>query len=167
MNYPVPAKTPKENAKFLDNVRLNKFISEYQQMINRAMYVHGATEDEFLVRVNGKKYGFKSHPHHPCTIWCQTNRSNFTHAVESLLAFYNEHKARGGKGHNNVVENVARALEFSTKLPEGELTPFANCAANKDLGICYKHIEDVHLAYRKYYEDRWKRDKKPPKWTRG
>lgn len=33
MNYPVPTPIPRDNARFLDNVRLNKFISEFQQMI--------------------------------------------------------------------------------------------------------------------------------------
>lgn len=39
--------------------------------------------------------------------------------------------------------------------PEPHLTSFANCAAHTGLGISYKHIEDVHKAYRIYARKRW------------
>lgn len=167
MNYPVPMSTPRENAKFLDNVRLNKFITEYQQMINVAMAYHGATEDQLLVRINGQPFGTKSHIHHPCSVWVRTNRSNFCHAVRSLLEFYNEHIARGGKGHINVKNNAKKAIDFAVNIPRGRLTPFVNAAANSDLGVSFKHIKDVHLAYQLYMNERWDMDKKEPKWTYG
>lgn len=164
MNYPVPMSTPKENAQYLDNSRLNKFISEFQQMINRAMYLYGATDDQLLKRVNGKTYGVKGHPHHPCTLWIQHNRGNFVHACRSVLEFANEHWNRGGRGHGNVHDNMRRAIAFAKNIPTGTRTAFPNCAANEDSGINYKHIKDVHLAYQLYYEDRWMLDKNEPKW---
>lgn len=165
MNYPVPMETPKENAEFMDNVRLNKFISEFQQMINVAMAFHGATENELLVRKNGRVFKAKGHFNHPCTIWARTNRSNFLHMTRSTLEFYKEHIKRGGKGHENVRDNVRRAIRFASKLPPGQRTPFPNCAAHDSLGVNYKHLSDVHAAYQLYINDRWDMDKKEPKWT--
>lgn len=164
MNYPQPMPTPRENAKCLDNVRLNKFITEFQQMMNVAMASHGAQSHELLVTKAGKPYGTKSHINHPCTVWVRKNRSNFLHMTRSLLEYYKEHIGRGGSGHENVVANVKRAMMFASRLPAGARTPFPNCAASEKLGIDYKHIEDVHEAYRLYYADRWNMDKKEPKW---
>ena len=50
-------------------------------------------------------------------------------------------------------------------MPDKSLTVFANCAARQDMGINYKHVEDVPTAYRLYLIDRWERDKRIPKWT--
>jgi hypothetical protein len=164
MNYPVPMPTPKENAKYLDNVRLNKFISEYQQMIACAMGYYGATDEQLPKRKNGNPFSIKSHPNHPCTLWAKKNRSNFLHMCRSTLEFVKEHHERGGKGHENARENVKKAMKFAGNIPGGARTPFPNCAASEELGVSYKHVPNVHLAYQLYYKDRWKLDKKEPKW---
>jgi hypothetical protein len=52
---------------------------------------------------------------------------------------------------------------FSTE----EETPFPNCAANAALGISFKHVEDVHQAYRMYINARWQRDTIPLTWNYG
>jgi hypothetical protein len=49
-------------------------------------------------------------------------------------------------------------------IPNGNLTPFANCAANKSIGVSYKHIKDTTLAYQLYLNDRWDNDKRNPTW---
>jgi hypothetical protein len=164
MNYPVPTPFPRQNAQFLDNVRLNKFIVEFQQMLNVAMAHNGANNEDLLVRLNGNTFGTKGHVNHPCTVWVRKNRANFLHMTRSLLEFYNEHIRRGGKGHSNVKENVRKCMSFAKKMPQGLLTPFANCAAHKDFGIDYKYMKDVHKAYFLYINDRWDLDKKEPKW---
>lgn len=165
MNYPVPTPDPVQNAKFLDNKRLNKFITEYQQMINVAIAFHGGTGDQLLIRKNSLSYGVKGHFNHPCTIWARHNRSNFLHMVKSTLEFYLEHKRRGGKGHENVIENVERATYFAARIPEGELTPFPNCTVASKYNISFKHIEDVHMAYKLYLNARWDNDLTEPQWT--
>lgn len=165
MNYPVPTPDPKQNAKYLDNRRLNKFITEYQQMINVAIAYHGGVENQFLTRKNGTSYSSKSHFNHPCTIWARLNRSNFLHMVKSTLEFYLEHKERGGKGHDNVPENIKKAVCFSSKVPEGGLTPFPNCTVAPKYNINFKHIEDVHLAYQLYLNARWDNDSVEPQWN--
>ena len=165
MNYPVPTPIPRKNAEFLDNARLNKFITEFQQMIAVAMGHHGATDQEMLVRKNGNPFKTSGHKNHPCTIWARTNRSNFIHMCRSTLEFLNEHYRRGGRGHENARSNIKRAMAFANKLPAGPRTPFPNCAAHESLGINYKHMLDVHMAYKLYINDRWDMDKKEPKWT--
>lgn len=165
MNYPVPMPTPRQNAEFMDNVRLNKFIVEFQQMIAVAMGSYGATDDELPRRINGKPFGTKGHLNHPCTVWVRKNRSNFLHMCRTTLEFLNEHYKRGGKGHINARDNIKLAMKFASKLPSGARTPFANCAAHKDLGIDYKWVKDVHSAYSMYINDRWNLDKKKPRWS--
>jgi hypothetical protein len=165
MNYPVPCGIPRKNAEFMDNVRLNKFISEFQQMIAVAMGYHGASEEQLPKRLNGKPFGTKGHFHHPCTVWARTNRSNFIHMCRSTLEFLNEHYKRGGKGHLNCRDNIRLAMKFAKNLPTGARTAFPNCAAHDSLGISYKHVKNVHMAYALYINDRWDLDKKEPKWT--
>jgi hypothetical protein len=165
MNYPVPTPDPKQNAKFLDNRRLNKFITEYQQMINVAIAFHGGEREQFLIRKNNLPYGSKSHFNHPCTIWARHNRSNFMHMVKSTLEFYLEHKERGGKGHENVPQNIKKATDFSLNIPQGELTSFPNCTVASKYDINFKHIGDVHLAYKLYLNARWDNDSTEPQWT--
>ena len=165
MNYPVPTPDPRENAKYLDNRRLNKFITEYQQMINVAMAYHGGIGDQLLTRKNGLKYGVKSHLNHPCTIWARQNRSNFKHMVQSTTEFYLEHMRRGGRGHENVMDNMKKAMYFANRLPDGGLTPFPNCTVAPKYNINFKHVEDVHQAYQLYLNARWDNDSIEPQWT--
>ena len=164
MNYPVPMTTPKQNAKFLDNLRLNKFITEFQQMIAVAMGYYNATPEQLPKRLNGKPFGIKGHLNHPCTIWARTNRSNFIHMCRSVLEFLNEHYSRGGKGHLNARDNIKLAMKFASRIPAGARTPFPNCAAAKEFNVDYTNMKDVHMAYQLYYNDRWDLDKKEPRW---
>jgi len=165
MNYPVPTPIPRKNAQFLDNVRLNKFITEFQQMIAVAMGFYGASEKELPLRKNGNPFKTKGHLNHPCTVWARKNRSNFIHMCRSTLEFLNEHHRRGGRGHDHVRDNVKRAMRFSERLPTGPRTSFPNCAAHEGLGIDYKGVQDVHMAYMLYINDRWDMDKREPKWS--
>jgi len=47
------------------------------------------------------------------------------------------------------------------------LSPFANCARNKSLGIDFTTITNVHDAYKNYLCERWKNDKLTPVWKGG
>lgn len=46
-------------------------------------------------------------------------------------------------------------------------TKHPNCAANQGQGLSFKHIDDVHMAYRLYLNERWKRDTIPLSWVHG
>jgi hypothetical protein len=59
------------------------------------------------------------------------------------------------------------AMAFAKNIPTGARTEFPNCAAHDSLGINYKHIKDVHVAYQMYYQTRWRIDARKPKWSRG
>lgn len=165
MNYPVPTEIPRENAKFLDNKRLNKFITEYQQMLNVTMGFYGATQGQLLTTKNNTPYSTKSHINHPCTIWARQNRSNFLHMTRSTLEFYLEHIRRGGNGHENVRDNIRKAIVFAKNIPTGNRTAFPNCTVASKYNINYKHVRDVHLAYKLYLNDRWDNDSTEPKWV--
>jgi hypothetical protein len=49
-------------------------------------------------------------------------------------------------------------------IPEGKLTPMPNCAANKEKGVSFKHIDDTCTAYQLYLNERWEGDKREPTW---
>jgi hypothetical protein len=75
-----------------------------------------------------------------------------------------EYNYRTGKMHKSS-ELFPKLMAGIVHIPKGELTPFKNCAARKDMGIDYKNIEDTYEAYKMYLIDRWARDKLVPKWT--
>lgn len=78
-------------------------------------------------------------------------------------ALFTEKRERFGSVH--MYEDYLPMLQAQTGLiPAGGRTPFANCAANASLGISFKHVQDVRLAYRLYLDERWKLDKLPPRW---
>lgn len=58
-------------------------------------------------------------------------------------------------------------LEQMRKLRHELPTPtkFCNMASNRSLGLCFKHVEDPHEAYRKYLQARWDRDRFMPVWS--
>ena len=82
-----------------------------------------------------------------------------------MKALSDEYTFRSGKVHKTYRELYDDLEKGAEYIADGDLTPFANCAARQDMGINYKHIEDVPTAYRLYLIDRWQNDKLKPKWT--
>jgi hypothetical protein len=82
-----------------------------------------------------------------------------------MKALSDEYTYRTGKVHKTYRELYDDLVAGSNHMPDKSITPFANCAARQDMGINYKHLEDVPTAYRHYLVDRWERDKLIPKWT--
>lgn len=61
--------------------------------------------------------------------------------------------------------NLLRVFTGAQFIPDGELTKFPNCAARKEEGIDYTHLDDVFEAYQLYMNDRWDTAKRTLKWT--
>ena len=155
MNIFVTSKCPVKSAEYLDNKRVNKMILESCQMLSTAINLAG-----------GKGLYKSCHINHPCSVWVRESLENFLWLWAHMEALQDEYHKVSGKVHKSyrvfTESNIlSQAMEL---LPSKGLTPFANCAANSEKGVSYKHIDDTVLAYKLYLNDRWDTDKLEPKW---
>lgn len=154
MNIFAVSPYPSECAKALDDKRLVKMVLETAQILTTAAILNGATNLTYK----------PTHKNHPCVKWAAKNKMTgiwlFLH-FQYLLA---EYKFRFGKDHacSKLTDELSNTGEFFNGWDH---EPFPNCTTNKAKGISFKHIEDVHEAYRLYLNARWKTDKIKPKWT--
>ena len=155
MNIFATSDCPVDCAKFLDDKRLRKMCLETAQMLCTAVNEHG-----------GEAPYKSTHKNHPANVWTRTTRENYIWLLLHLIALGNEYYRRFGKVHKSVTL-APKLAEFRTLIPEGERTPFANCAANKDKNLCFKHIENVYDAYKMYLYARFYGDTITPVCTLG
>lgn len=153
MNIFVTDPCPIQSAKNLDNKRVVKMTLETAQLLATAIQLNG-----------GDATYKKTHVKHPATIFTAKTKENYRWVLRHFCALSREYTRRYGKTHK-CVEYVKEFVEGIKYIPEGELTEFANCAANQELGISYKHHKNVHMAYMLYLNERWENDKREPVWT--
>lgn len=152
MNIFFTDENPVKCAQYLDNSRVIKMATESCQMLSTALHEYGI------------KGPYKpTHKNHPINIWVRESRENFLWLWEHMDALILEYFFRYGK-HHKCSEYQLDLLQGAQIIPSKGLTPKPNCAANKKLGISYKHIDDVYLAYQLYLQERWELDKREPKW---
>lgn len=152
MNIFVTTDCPVLAAKYLDDKRVVKMVLESAQMLCTAITEHG-----------GDAPYKPTHKNHPCNVWARKTRANYNWLLEHFIALSDEYTNRYNKVHKSF--NLLPQLKSGALvIPEGDLTPFANCAAHADLGISYKHVKDTHTAYQLYLNDRWDTDKRTPTW---
>ncbi|MBN2675685.1 MAG: hypothetical protein JXR30_00335, partial [Alphaproteobacteria bacterium] len=102
----------------------------------------------------------KTHEKHPCTLWVSENRENYKWLYLHFIALGNEYKKRYGKIHKSIRELKEILKEGMKYLPKGKQTPFVNCAANSQIEDCdFRNEKDVHCAYQRYLDKRWKSDR--------
>ena len=154
MNIFVTNDCPIKSAQYLDDKRVVKMCLETAQMLSTAMHFHGGTGPYKLNHVN-----------HPCTVWTRESRENYVWLLKHFKALSNEYTRRYGKVHKSYRECYDTLSKGQYLLPSKGRTDFANCAANKTKGISYKHISNVHDAYKQYLKFRWKTDTRQPTWT--
>lgn len=142
---------PVKSAKALDDKRVVKMILESAQMLCTALHLNGAS--------HLAKYK-KTHQNHPSNVWVRETRSNYEWLLNHFKALCNEYTLRNGKVHATslLYNDLVAGAQF---IKAGPLTTITNCAARKDLGIDFKHVQDVHLAYRLYLIKRWDLDVNP------
>jgi len=154
MNIFVTSICPARSARQLDDRRVIKMVLETTQLLCGALNIHA----------NKQVAPYKTtHKNHPAAIWARTSRKNWLWLHEHGLALCKEYTARYSKVHKCegiLIEILAQA----NLIPDGPVTAFANCAANNELGINYKHVEPVTKAYQLYLNDRWDNDKREPTW---
>lgn len=152
-----------ENARCLDDLRLNKMIVESVQLLSTVL---SPMEDDRLYK--------PTHANHPCTIWARESLGNAAWLVRYTRSLLTERSARGfTKVHKSGIvldycQELLVQLSVGSKDVLGvvfshsdftEMTPFVNCTTN------HKHIADVHEAYRAEMCLKWSTDKRAPKWT--
>ena len=143
--YPCPVKS----ARVLDDQRVVKMILESCQLMSNGLR-HNGVDLEGLPR--------KTHFNHPCSLWVAEGRDNFDWLLEHAVALDTERKARWGrsKDHKTLRQCLdLRIHRYRKRLPRGGST-HVNCAANEELGLNFKHIDDVHRAYKLYLMARWR-----------
>lgn len=153
MNIFITSPCPVESAKFLDDKRVNKMVTESVQMLSTVLNTMG-----------GKGVYRTTHANHPSTVWAKTTYANWMWLYEHAIALANEFTARNGKTHLAYTKLIeSDMLEQADRLLlKFKQTPFANCAANKEYNLDFRHLP-VHEAYKKYLTARWKLDKLAPK----
>lgn len=188
MNIFATSNCPKECAAFLDDKRVVKMCLETSQMLSTALYCtnpdmftvvdfsplkklkDGGWEKCVKVKkayyLSGDRLPAPTHANHPSNVWVRTTRMNYMWMVEHLQALCKEYTQRYGKTHSQDKFILVYLNKYKT-IPRGVLTPFANCAANNEKGISFKHIQNVHKAYRLYLNERWKGDKRAPTWYKN
>lgn len=146
---------PWECALWLDDVRKNKMILETAQLLSSAVAINDPS---------WAKYVYKpTHLGHPCCKWVMASKTNFSW----LLTYMKNLVEQQGKHKSSELIPVFSEYYKEGWFLQSERTPFPNCAANSDLGISFKHIPDVHEAYRLYINERWKRDTINLSWVKG
>ena len=154
MNIFVTDFCPRRCAEYLDDKRVVKMVLETAQILSTAVRAHG---------YNGDSVYKATHVNHPVVKWVCESRDNYMWTLKHFVALCREYTNRYGKTHKSQ-RLTTNFFNLAFKVPEGELTSFANCAANNEHGVSYKHIDDVYMAYKLYLCDRWESDKRSPTW---
>jgi hypothetical protein len=142
-------------ALWLDDVRKNKMILETTQLLSSAVAIN---DPSWASRVYKP-----THLGSPCAKWAMASRANFWWLYRYNMSLFQQQ----GKHKSSELFPAFESYERIGWFPSEDQTPFPNCAANSDLGISFKHIPDVHEAYRLYISERWKRDTIIVSWAKG
>lgn len=157
MNIFVTDTDPVISAKNLDDKRVIKMIAESAQLLATALYCNGIMDTPIK----------PTHINHPVAIWTRTTKQNYHWLLRHFVALCHEKRRRYPENKPHIYEQYIIYLRKNADvLPNFILTPFVNCAANKELNISYKHLTNTHKAYMLYLNDRWDTDKRVPTWYR-
>lgn len=148
MNIFVTSSNPKECAQYLDDKRVVKMVLESTQLLCSAINIKA---DEQITPYK------TTHKNHPCTIWARSSLSNWMWLYNHALALSEEYTNRYNKIHkcNSIIVNLKPLA--SQYINDIGLEPFVNCTD-------FKHVDDIYLAYKMCLKEKWKHDKRPPKW---
>lgn len=153
MNIFVTDMCPKKSAQALDDKRVIKMILETAQILSTVIrsFDENYAESNHLYK--------KTHTGHPCVKWAAKSRSNYYWLLAHMKALLEEYTVRFNKQHKS--GTLLPALtEYASMMPQDlGLVPFANCTD-------FKHINDVHEAYKQALIFKWKNDKIIPRWTK-
>jgi hypothetical protein len=134
---------PLECAKVLDDKRLVKMVLETAQLLSNAL-----PEGPYK----------RTHISHPCSLWVAANQTNYDWTLRLLICYLAEYTMRFDKQHKceQLVDQFIKAAspEYWVSNPAS----FVNCTPFKD--------SPVFEAYKLTLQDKWKADKRKPRWSR-
>lgn len=139
----------KECASCLDDKRLNKMLLETTQLLSAALHQNKASDFA--------PYKL-THRNHPCTAWVRESKGNFLWTYGLYINLGREYIRRFNKVHKCVTYAKKLYAGFKqAQFDKNERTDFVNCTPYKD--------KDIYEAYKLTLNEKWKNDKRPPKWT--
>lgn len=152
MNVFATSSCPVESALALDDLRLNKMITESVQILCTAKHLCGRGES-WMMR--------PTHVNHPCVRWaCDEANYSWLHAHAVKMSTL--YAAVADRVHKSA--QMLPALSIGAK--SGAPSAFMNCARNLSLGLDFTGLP-IHEAYRRYLAARWAAAARPPRWTYG
>lgn len=151
MNIFATSPDPTQSALWLDDKRVISQCKETAQLLSHTLRLL-SVDDDRLNQLMGA-----GHHNHPVTVWTRQTRGNFMWLANHGIALCRTYAKTFFRIHFSQ-HRIMAACEYADRVPDGPLQPFANCAANDTKGISFKHIPDVHQAYRLYLCERWKHD---------
>ena len=155
MNIFFTSDCPEKCAEYLDDKRVVKMCLETVQMLSTAINEHG-----------GQGVYKSTHANHPSNVWARETLTNYYWLTTHAIALGIEYKKRYNRNHKSIEALInSDMLEQAARLlPDRPLTDKPNCAANSELGLCFKHIPNIYDAYRQYLDARFASDKRTPTW---
>jgi len=143
MNIFVISNSPAECAQSLDDKRLVKMTLETTQILSTVMHLSGYTGPYKI-----------THQNHPVVKWAAENDSNFKWTVSLLKELCKEYTFRYDKTHKC---QFYTAIFDTVSLRKGTISEFADCSNSEG--------KDIYSRYKNCLINKWKNDKRPPKWT--
>ena len=162
MNIFITDTNPRTAAENLADVHVVKMALESAQMLSTALYHVGVEENEMPLTKSGTAYK-ATHKNHPCTIWAQSSRANFSWLAQHGWWICQEYTHRFGKVHA-CQSPIEQMWGMDKRIPEGDMTPFAQAMPDE-----FKH-ESAVVAYRQYYIEgkseiaKWDKGRSAPTW---
>lgn len=153
---------PRLCALWIDDVRLNKMLTEHGQMLTAVFDYR--KPNWFMSEYPEARINYPSSVmNHPCTKWLRESWANVRWLVE-----LNDHMFNLWLQPHKSVRIMPAAFAACRSFGVDDvMTPFANAARSKRHGLDFTHIPDTHKAYRLYHCARWSLDNPAPRWHKG
>lgn len=140
MNLFAMSDCPVQSAIWIDNKRLPKMLLECAQMMATAMHEYGVPHAYRPTHVN-----------HPSAVWMRQSRDHWAWCLEHMDALHSEMLRRFGTLHKSMLHFDVFDDFGVNCLPAAGFVPHANCTD-------FKHIDNVHTAYRHHLISKWNDD---------
>lgn len=161
MNIFATYSDPVKCAEVLDDIRLNKMLTETSQILSTSLHMQGLWQEGLCKPHN---------PGHPLMKWPNINPNNLNWLYAHFVALGNEYTFRTGKVQKSTAEKLPIIVSILNKKDDfttAFVSPiFGNHARNTARGVDYSHIADTNLAYRLYLDARWKMDTIKLSWAK-
>lgn len=144
---------PVQSALNLDDLRVNKMITESCQMLSTVQWRAGKWQPILME---------PAYTGHPCTKWAYRTQGNYEWLVTHLFALIEAYRATGGTAHRRASELVPVFFEMMPNIKPGDLEPFANATPFK--GPQWENMSTIE-KYRKTLQMKWNSDHRSPTWN--